>query len=1058
MTSPGTGPPSFCGSCANDLRARARFCDLCGSPASTPDPAGERKHVTVLFADVVGSMRLAAALDPERLRAIMHEFFNRAAAVVQRYQGTVDKFTGDGLMALFGAPAALEDHALRACIAALEMQGGARKLAAELGRRDGVTLEIRIGLNSGEVVAGDIGTGPGRYTAVGHSVGMAQRMEAAAPAGGVLCSPSTAYLVSDAAALGPVQEVAVKGSDSGARAHLLLSVESDRIMLGRNEGRLLGRDEELRALDTALDAERGGLITIVGEPGLGKSRLITEVSARASQRGADIVLARCESHTTGVAFRALARLLRTMFGVQGLGLADARARTAAQLSSTADDADIYVLYDAMGIADPAAADIGMSVDGRRRKLVALMVDAVQRRSRRVLFVLEDAHWIDAPSDDVLADFAASLAATSALMIVSYRPEFTGALDTATTRRLELRALTRSAAMHLVSQVLGEDPSVTRLGGRIADAAAGNPFFIEEIIRDLAGRDVLEGSRGGYRLTARFDAITVPPTVQAVLAARIDRLPARTKSVLNAAAVIGLHFDDDTLLILLPDTEPSHLAELVAVELIDQTEFVPAQRYCFRHPLVRAVAYESQLNATRATAHRALAAAIQRRTPTGEEGAALIATHLEAAGDLLEAYHWHMRAAAWLRPRDLAAAREQWESARRVADRLPADLEETSRLRIAPRAMLSSTTLYLRDDLPTDVIYDELYALATRAGDMPALAIGMAGRIFSFCVNEIRVPDAAALADELDVMTASLRCEPATRGIVGNALAFARLANGELAASLRACDDILAAHDVPVTERAPALALRGFVDICLGNAPRGRRDLSAGTQLARRLHPVNYASVQLYSAVMAALGILDAAALLDDKRRALHRAEAFGDICGIVIAQWSYGTVLLRAGGKEDEALATLELARANSQRYGIGACSLGTIIPDLARAAARTGRLDAAIADLRVSFEGYWSGFPVFAGFSAEALVDLLIERRGAADLAEARLLLDRWESRLDGAPGLVLWVPRARALLAAAQGDRDACHRQARRYLRACEEIGAHGRLNEARRLATGSASVPVG
>ena len=184
-----------------------------------------------------------------------------------------------------------------------------------------------------------------------------------------------------------------------------------------------------------------------------------------------------------------------------------------------------------------------------------------------------------------------------------------------------------------------------LAERIAVAAAGNPFFVEEIVRDLAGSGVLSGSRGGYRLTRDIDEIAVPATVQAVLAARIDRLPAEAKSILNAAAVIGTHFDMDTLDALLPETGYAQLAELVSAELIDQTEFVPRQRYCFRHPLVRTVAYESQLSATRVRAHRRLAATIEARDRgAADENAALIATHLEAAGQLAEAYRWHIRAA------------------------------------------------------------------------------------------------------------------------------------------------------------------------------------------------------------------------------------------------------------------------------------------------------------------------------------------------------------------------------------------------------------------------------
>ena len=222
MTGPEVGIVASCGSCGNDLRARSRFCDVCGSPVRAGPASGEHKHVTVLFADVVGSMTLAADLDPERYREIMNELFNRCAAVVQRYQGTADTFTGDGLMALFGAPLALEDHALRACIAALEIQSVAEALSAEITRRDGVDLRLRVGLNSGAVVVGEIGSGPGRYTAIGHAVGMAQRMEAAAASGGVLCSATTADLVQRAARMGPAIAVRIKGAPDPVTARPLL--------------------------------------------------------------------------------------------------------------------------------------------------------------------------------------------------------------------------------------------------------------------------------------------------------------------------------------------------------------------------------------------------------------------------------------------------------------------------------------------------------------------------------------------------------------------------------------------------------------------------------------------------------------------------------------------------------------------------------------------------------------------------------------------------------------------------------------------------------------------
>lgn len=658
---------------------------------------------------------------------------------------------------------------------------------------------------------------------------------------------------------------------------------------------------------------------------------------------------------------------------------------------------------------------------------------------------------------MLADFAAELGPTASLMIVTHRPEFSGALEAKSTRRLTLRPLPRDTALGLVRQVLGGDPTVRHLRDPIVDAAAGNPFFVEEIIRDLADRAILDGSRGGYRLVGQLAVITVPATVQAVLAARIDRLPPATKAVLNAAAVIGLRFDLDTVRVLLPGCPAGLLADLVAAELIDQTEFVPAQRYCFHHPLVRSVAYDSQLSTTRATAHGALARALAERGPA-DESAALIATHLEAAGDFLDAHQWHMRAAEWLRPRDLAAARDQWDKARQLADLLPAGLAEKVRLQIAPRAMISSTSLYLRDDLPVDDVYQELYELSRGADDLTPLAVGMAGRIFSLCVNEFRVPDAMTLADELESITPALRCDAATRGILGNALAFARFAGGDFRAALAVCDDILDLVGLPVTERAPALALRGFLDICVGDALRGRRDLAAGTRMARPLHPVNYASVQLYSAVMAALGILDAGEMLADKRAALRRAEAFGDMCGIVMAQWSYGTVLLRDGGSATEASAVLDLARRNSRQYGIGTCSQCTITPDLAVRAARGGHRDEAIAELRRAFQRFSRCFPALAVFAAEALVGLLIDRGSAEDLAEVGRILDRWENRLRAAPALLLWAEEARARLAAARGDHPASHAAALRYLRSCERIDARGRLPAARTLAARSAAARAG
>jgi adenylate cyclase len=1064
MVSPVSEATGRCGLCGNDLRAKARFCDVCGSPI-TPRPAsGEHKQVTVLFADVVGSMRLAAALDAERLQEIMNEMFNRAAAVVQRYDGTVDKFTGDGLMALFGAPVALEDHALRACISALDIQSVTNELAAEVLRRDGVVLQVRVGLNSGAVIAGEIGSGQGRYTAVGHPVGMAQRMEAAAPPGGVMCSLSTARLVEDAAHLGSVEDVFVKGADAPVPARQLLAMESERMALGRQEGLMLGRDAEMHRLQSLFDTHPGRLVGIVGPPGLGKSRLLREFTAIAASHGADIVVARCEAHTSTLAFRALSRLLRAMFKVEGISSGEAREHTSTQCPHLLgpDSVDAQILFEAMGIAVTTAPHLQVSADARRRRLIEILAHTVRARSTRTVFALEDAHWLDEQSDEVLADFATALDGTTSMFVMTYRPEFRGALHHRLGQTVTLQPLTESTSVRLVGQLLGGHHSLAGLAERIAIAAAGNPFFAEEIVRDLAGRGVLAGNRGGYRLTGDVDEIAVPATVQAVLAARIDRLPAPTKSILNAAAVIGDHFDVDTLHALLPGSTSTRLAELVSAELIDQIEFVPRQRYCFHHPLVRTVAYESQLSGVRVQAHRRLAAAIEARDAgTVKDNAALIATHLEAGGELVQAYHWHLRAAEWLRPRGIAAARAEWESARRIADGLPDDHDGVTAMRITPRAMLISTALYVSDADGADNLYQELRELTVRSGDLTPLALATAGRIWSFSVNDVRVPEAVSLASELEDMVGGIVCDAATKAIILNSIAFVRFANREFDAALRVIDAILALpNDVPKHELVAAQILRGVIQICLGGSEEGRRLFRQGIEQAHTLAGLNYVMDSHYAGAVALLGMCKADDLVDETRQALWCAESLGDVSGIIATLWAHGTVSLRAESmSHDEAIDLLERARALIEEHKLHIIALISIAADLAIDTARKGRIDEAIDNLRPTFlQHFESGCRTFVGCAAEALIELLVERGSAGDLAEGHRIVDRWQARPSGIAATDLWWLKSRALLAKADDNSNDYIELSKTYLEFCEKLDARGRLTEAHRMVDESLALRQG
>src|SRR5271166_5207244 len=725
----------LCGSCGTELSEKAKFCSECGAAVTSAAKYAEYKQVTVLFADVVHSMDIAAAVGPERLREIMADLADRCAAVVKHYGGTVDKFTGDGIMAVFGAPVALEDHAFRACLAALGVQEEAKRLAVDVQGRDGVGLQLRVGLNSGEVIAGEIGSGAFGYTAVGEQVGMAQRMESVAPSGGVMLSASTARLVEGAATLGEVERVRIKGTDQPVCAQRLLGVPEGRHAVERAESNLVGRRWEMAAVEGLLECAvdgHGAVVTVAGSPGIGKSRLVREVAAMATARGVDVFTAYCESHATDIAFHVVARLLRAATGVDDLDGPAARDRLRSRVPD-ADPEDLQLFDDLLGIADPEVALPKIDPDARRRRLTALVNAASLARHTPAVYVIEDAHWMDEVSESMLADFLSVIPQTPSLVLITYRPEYTGALSRVPgAQSIALAPLSDSETAALVTELLGSDPSVSDLGHKIAERAAGNPFFAEEIVRELAERGVLRGQRGTHMSTADVAEVSVPATLQAAIAARLDRLDPKAKRTLSAAAVIGSRFGTELLSSL--GVAPV-VDELISAELIDQVRLTPRREYAFRHPLIRTVAYESQLKSDRARLHRRLAAAIEAREPeSADQNAAMIAEHLEAAGDLHAAYGWHMRAATWATNRDIGAARLSWERARKIADVLPADDLNRAAMRIASRTMLCGIAWRVHVNVAGER-FDELRELCTAAGDKASLAIAMAGLVMDHAFQD-----------------------------------------------------------------------------------------------------------------------------------------------------------------------------------------------------------------------------------------------------------------------------------------------------------------------------------
>ncbi len=1040
----------LCGSCGVALRENAKFCDECGT-RTQPAAAAEYKQVTVLFADVVRSMDIAAAVGAERLREIMAELVKRSTAVVQRYGGTVDKFTGDGIMALFGAPVALEDHAFRACLAALNIQQEAQRLAHEVEQSDGISLSLRVGLNSGQVIAGDIGSGSVGYTAIGEHVGLAQRMESVAPTDGVMLSESTARLVEHSAVLAEPEMVRIKGVDGEIRAHRLISTVLEREELERNAPTLVGRTWEMNSIAEILDEAISGLgcvVNIIGPPGIGKSRLAHEAAALAANRGADVITTFCESHTSDIPFHAVGRLLQAAMGIKGLDSRSARARVRA-LVPDADSEDLLLLDDLLGIADTEAVGPVIEPDARRRRLTALINAAVLARATPAIFVVEDVHWIDEVSEAMIAAFAGVIPQSRSMALLTYRPEYQGALArVAGAQAIALRPLSNTHTSALVHELLGSHGSVAGLAQHIAERAAGNPFFAEELVRDLAERNVLDGKPGGYTLRGDGAEVSVPATLQATIAARIDRLATTAKQTLSAGAVIGLRFGPELLMEL--GIDPA-LDELVAAELIDQVKFTRGGQYAFRHPLVRTVAYESQLKSSRAQLHRRLAKLIEGRQESIDDNAALIAEHLEAAGDLHEAFGWHMRAGTWTTNRDIVGARMSWQRAREIADRLPADDADRVSMRIAPRTLLCLSA-WRAGGAIEDAGFEELRSLTAAAGDKVSFATGMTGQV-AMLVTHSRYREAAQLASENVDLLESIG-DPEL--IVGLSFAAfgAKAAVGDVAELLRLTQRVIdLSEDNPTmgdliigSPLAAAICLRGIGRLFQG-AGGWKDDVDRGMEMARETASSSHAILMLYKYSCMVVGAwVPNGDAMEETAVTLSAAERFADEQALGSVRFVRGITLVQQGGSErDAGFVLLEQTRLAARQNRVSAGI--AVVADLYLAAEQTrcGNFDGAISLARSAVEeDFESGDVIFLAMGVTTFVDALLRRGNASDLAEAEAVTSRLAA-VRTHPDFILnrlFLLRLRALLARAKGEEPTYREFAERYLEMAESLGFEGHI----------------
>jgi predicted ATPase/class 3 adenylate cyclase len=643
-----------CTNCGTQLPAGAKFCFECATPVSAPGSPprhvspeaytpkhlaeriinskaaleGERKLVTVLFADLKGSMELLADRDPEEARKLLDPVLDRMMEAVHRYEGTVNQVMGDGIMALFGAPLAHEDHAVRACYAALRMQEAVKRYAEGVHRSAGVPLHIRVGVNSGEVVVRSIGSDLHMdYTAVGQTTHLAARLEQMAMPGSILVSPDTLELAEGFVVAKALGERPVKGLEGPIEVFEVVGAGTARSRLhaaaARGLTRFVGRDSEMDQLLQALElagAGCGQVVGVVGDAGVGKSRLFWEFTHSHRVEGWLLVESSSVSYGKATAFLPLIDLLRAYFQIEARD--DPRKiheKVTGKLLSL-DRALEPSLPALLWLLDVPVGDAQWQrLDPPQRRQQAL--DGIKRlllresRVQPLLLVFEDLHWIDSETQAFLDSVVESLPTARLLFLVNYRPEYQHAWGSKTYyRQLRIDPLPPESAEELLAALLGSGPDLQPLRRLLIERTEGNPFFLEESIRTLVETKVLTGERGAYRLAKASHTLQIPATAQAILAARIDRLAPEDKRLLRSASVLGKDVPFTLLRAIAEGSEESlrrGLANLQAAEFLYEVSLFPDLEYTFKHALTHEVAYGGLLHDRRRQLHAAVVGAIEQ---------------------------------------------------------------------------------------------------------------------------------------------------------------------------------------------------------------------------------------------------------------------------------------------------------------------------------------------------------------------------------------------------------------------------------------------------------------
>ena len=828
-----------CGRCSSDNPAGAKFCGQCGARLAiglgegaaprfvaperyTPKHLserilttkraleGERKQVTVLFADLKGSMELLADRDPEEARRLLDPVLERMIEAVHRYEGTVNQVMGDGIMALFGAPLAHEDHGLRACYAALRMQDAVKRHAEEIQRTHGAPIQIRVGINSGEVVVGTIGNDLRMdYTAVGQSTHLAARMEQAAIPGSILLTGATLRLAEGYLQVRALGKLQVKGLGEPVDAYELVGAGAVRTRLqaaaARGLTRFIGRDAELERLQQVwarAAAGQGQLVAVVGEPGVGKSRLFYEF-ARSRPREPWLMLeSGSVAYGRASAYLPMIDLLKAYFKIDDRDDHRAIREKVTSKLFALDESLKSGVAPVLALLDTPFADAEWDkLDPLQRR--SRTFDAVKRTLLResqvqpLLVVFEDLHWLDSETQGFLDGLVESLPLSRMLVLVNYRPEYRDPWsDRPYYTRLRVDPLESGGTESLLDALLGPDPGLAPLKRLLAERTAGNPFFLEESIRALAEVGALVGARGAYRPGGSLTSVHVPSTVQPVIAARIDRLSPAHKQLLQAATVIGtsVPFPLVKEIAELPDDELRQgLAFLQSAGFLYAASLFPEPEYAFEHALTHEVAYESLLHERRRTLHSRIMTASETLY------ADRLAEHMERlAHHALRGEVWDKAVSYCYQAGAKAAAKSahaeavaRFTEALSAIERLPQSgkvMTQAIDLRFSLRTSLSPLGEFHR----SFELLGEAEAIATTLNDQARLA-----RVFTFKALyywSTGQQDRTLEAAEQALATAQTVGEAPAQVLANLFAGRARHARGDYAQAIRLLDGVVRATD------------------------------------------------------------------------------------------------------------------------------------------------------------------------------------------------------------------------------------------------------------------------